>query len=86
MSFLAMIFFPCLKKSLYDDIITVLTGLATSTLLCDAILYLIPLVLEIETNKKKGVIEVPGYVWKLILCIVGNITLKRNGMALCFNL
>ena len=81
MTFLALVFFPLLKKSLYDDIITVLTGLATSTLICDVILYLIPLMLEIETNKNNGVIEVPGYVWKLIICIFGNIKhFKRNSL------
>ena len=75
LSLLGIIIITCLKKKIYEEILSILTALATSTLICDVVFHLVPEILGVESDATSSM-KVPSYAWKLVVCVLGKINKK----------
>ena len=70
LSLLGIILITCLKKKIFEEVLSILTALAMGTLISDVALHLIPELLQVESDATSSM-KVPSYAWKLVVCIFG---------------
>ena len=71
LALLGIILITCLKKKIFEEILSILTALAMGTLISDVVFHLIPEILGVESDATSSM-KVPSYAWKLLVCVFGN--------------
>jgi len=75
LALIGIILLPCFRRSLYDDILMMLTALAVSALFCDVMFHILPEIFSIhghEENREESKIRVPDFSFKIIGAVFGN--------------
>ena len=75
LALIGIILLPCFRRSLYDDILMMLTALAVSTLFCDVMFHILPEILTIyshDENQEESKIRVSDFAFKIIGAVFGN--------------